>query len=71
MKEKFQKEEEKNKAVSEALDEVIHDKNEMNKIVNEIENAEIDKNRDKFTKKYAFVVQSAIYRSESGLPDLK
>ena len=55
MREKFQKEEEKNKAVSEALDEVIHDENEMNKIVNEIENAEIDKNRDKFTKKFAFV----------------
>ena len=55
MKEKFQKEEEKNKAVSEELDKVIHGENEMSEIVKEIEDAEIDKNRDKFTKKFAFV----------------
>ena len=55
MKDEFKKEEDKQKAVSDALDRVIHDENEMNKIIKEIENAEFDKKRDKFTKKFAFV----------------
>ena len=43
MKEKFKQEEEKKKAVSEALDKVIHDENDLQNIVREIENAEVDK----------------------------
>lgn len=55
MKEKFQQEEEKKKAVSDALDKVIHDENDLHSIVKEIEHAEVDKIGDKFTKKYAFL----------------
>ena len=43
MKEKFKQEEEKKKAVSEALDKVIHDENDLHNIIKEIEHAEIDK----------------------------
>ena len=70
MKEKFQQEEEKKKAVSDALDKVIHDENDLHSIVKEIEHAEVDKIGDKFTKKYAFLAQSANYRSKTGLNDL-
>ena len=43
MKDKFQREEEKKKAVSEALDKVIHDENDLNSIFREIEFAQVDK----------------------------
>ena len=69
MKDKFDQEEEKKKAVSDALDKVIHDENDLQKIFREIENAEVIK-RDKFTKKFAFIAQSAEYSSYSGLNDL-
>ena len=70
MKEKFQQEEEKKKAISDELDKVIHDENDLHSIVKEIEHAEVDKKSDKFTKKVAFIAQSATYRSKTGLNDL-
>ena len=70
MKEKFKEEEENQRKVSEKLDRLILDENDLNKIIREIKNAKDDKRRDKFTKKYAFVVQSAIYSNNTGLNDL-
>ena len=43
MKDRFQQEEEKKRAVSDALDKVIHDENDLHQIVREIESAEVDK----------------------------
>ena len=34
---------------------MIYDENEMGRIIEEISSAEVDKNKDKFTKKFAFV----------------
>ena len=70
MKEKFKQEEENQRKVSETLDKHILDENDLNKIIREIKNAKDDKRRDKFTKKYAFVVQSATYSDKTGLIDL-
>ena len=70
MKEKFKQEELTNRAVSEALDKHILDENDLNKIIKELKNAEVDKKRDMFAKKYAFVVQSAAYSDNTGLIDL-
>ena len=56
MKEKFKVEEESKKAVSKALDKVIHDENDFGKIENELENAGDNDNRDNFTMKFAFAV---------------
>ena len=39
MKDKFQQEDEKKKAVSEALDKVIHDENDLHSIFREIKHA--------------------------------
>ena len=55
MKEKFKLEDEKTKAVSKALDKYIYDENDIHSVLKQIENAENDMKRDKFTKKYAFV----------------
>ena len=55
MKDKFKQEEEKKKAVSEALDKVIHDENDLHRIFREIENAQVEMG-DLFTKKFALLV---------------
>ena len=55
MKEKFKLEEEKKRAVSEALDKVIHDENDLYRILEEILNEENKRKTDKFTKKYGFL----------------
>ena len=55
MKEKFEKEEEKKKAISDELDKVIHDENDLQRILREIENAQVHE-RDNFTSKFAFLV---------------
>ena len=55
MKQKFKLEEDQKKAVSDALDKVIHDENDIKKIFEEIDNAENYILTDNFTDKYAFI----------------
>ena len=52
------------------MDKVIHDENDLSSIIKEIEHTEVDRQRDKFTKKYAFLAQNATYKSKTGLNDL-
>ena len=55
MKEKFIREEEKKRAISKELDKVIHDENDLYRILEEIMNKENERKTDKFTKKYGFL----------------